>query len=57
MIGGQLYSDAMGNDGTEDGTYIGMLYHNTQAITTALGGETLELPTGLTPWSDYWSEQ
>ena len=57
IIGGQLYSDAMGNDGTEDGTYIGMLYHNTQAITTALGGETLEIPTGLTPWSDYWSEQ
>ncbi len=57
MIGGQLYSDAMGNDGTEDGTYIGMLYHNTQTITHALGGETLEIPTGLTPWSDYWSEQ
>ncbi|MBJ8192532.1 zinc ABC transporter substrate-binding protein, partial [Bacillus cereus] len=24
-VGGELYSDAMGEEGTEDGTYIGMV--------------------------------
>lgn len=57
VIGGQLYSDAMGQDGTEDGTYIGMLYHNTQAIVTGLGGQAPELPEALYPWVAYWSEQ
>jgi manganese/zinc/iron transport system substrate-binding protein len=35
-IGGNLYSDAMGNPGTPDGTYIGMVRHNIDTIVTAL---------------------
>lgn len=35
-IGGQLYSDAMGNDGTVEGTYIGMVRSNVDAIVKAL---------------------
>lgn len=38
-IGGQLYSDAMGEAGTPDGTYIGMIRHNVTTITEALLGE------------------
>ena len=38
-IGGQLYSDAMGEPGTYEGTYIGMIDHNVTTITRALGGE------------------
>ncbi|MEM8627813.1 MAG: zinc ABC transporter substrate-binding protein [Pseudomonadota bacterium] len=37
-IGGALYSDAMGPEGTYVGTYIGMIDHNTTVITRALGG-------------------
>ncbi len=39
MIGGELFSDAMGADGTYEGTYIGMIDHNVTVITDALGGE------------------
>ncbi|WP_181347958.1 metal ABC transporter solute-binding protein, Zn/Mn family [Thalassobacillus sp. CUG 92003] len=35
-IGGELYSDAMGEDGTEEGTYIGMYRHNVDTIVKAL---------------------
>lgn len=35
-IGGQLYSDAMGADGTPDGTYEGMVRHNVDTIAAAL---------------------
>lgn len=38
-IGGELYSDAMGETGTYEGTYIGMLDHNMTLVTRALGGE------------------
>lgn len=38
-IGGLLFSDAMGNPGTYEGTYIGMIDHNVTTITRALGGE------------------
>lgn len=38
-IGGELYSDAMGESGTYEGTYIGMLDHNITLVTRALGGE------------------
>ncbi len=41
-VGGQLFSDAMGRDGTYEGTYIGMIDHNVTAITRALGGEAPE---------------
>lgn len=42
QIGGQLYSDAMGQPGTEDGTYIGMVRHNIDTIVSALLGESSE---------------
>lgn len=35
-IGGELFSDAMGDPGTEAGTYIGMITHNTDTIAGAL---------------------
>ncbi|MFU8859754.1 MAG: metal ABC transporter solute-binding protein, Zn/Mn family [Cyclonatronaceae bacterium] len=35
-IGGQLYSDALGEQGTDTGTYTGMFRHNTDQITQAL---------------------
>lgn len=35
-IGGELYSDAMGEEGTEEGTYIGMFKHNINTIKNAL---------------------
>jgi manganese/zinc/iron transport system substrate-binding protein len=35
-IGGQLFSDAMGQDGTPEGTYIGMVRHNVDTIVKAL---------------------
>ncbi|MCA1054567.1 zinc ABC transporter substrate-binding protein [Rossellomorea aquimaris] len=35
-IGGELFSDAMGKEGTEDGTYIGMYRHNVDTIVDAL---------------------
>lgn len=42
VIGGLLYSDAMGKPGTYEGTYIGMLDHNTTRIARALGGDAPE---------------
>jgi manganese/zinc/iron transport system substrate-binding protein len=38
-IGGSLFSDAMGPDGTYEGTWIGMIDHNVTTIARALGGE------------------
>lgn len=38
IIGGELFSDAMGETGTYEGTYIGMLDHNFTKVTHALGG-------------------
>lgn len=35
-IGGQLYSDAMGEKGTKEGTYEGMFRHNINTITNEL---------------------
>jgi manganese/zinc/iron transport system substrate-binding protein len=35
-IGGQLYSDALGEAGTPEGTYIGMVEYNVRAIVSAL---------------------
>jgi manganese/zinc/iron transport system substrate-binding protein len=39
LIGGELFSDAMGTDGTYEGTYVGMLDHNITLVTRALGGD------------------
>jgi manganese/zinc/iron transport system substrate-binding protein len=35
-IGGTLFSDAMGNEGTPEGTYVGMVKHNVDTIVKAL---------------------
>lgn len=37
-LGGELYSDAMGAAGTDEGTYIGMYRHNVNTIYAALSG-------------------
>lgn len=37
-IGGALFSDAMGNPGTPEGTYVGMVTHNIDTIVSALLG-------------------
>jgi manganese/zinc/iron transport system substrate-binding protein len=39
QIGGELFSDAMGPEGTYEGTYIGMIDHNVTVIAAALGAE------------------
>lgn len=51
QMGGTLYSDAMGEPGTAEGTYIGMLRANTVAIVRALGGEVPPLPSALHDWA------
>jgi manganese/zinc/iron transport system substrate-binding protein len=38
-IGGSLFSDAMGSEGTPEGTYVGMVRHNIDTIVTALTGD------------------
>lgn len=43
VIGGELFSDAMGDEGTYEGTYIGMIDHNVTNIARSLGGEAPEL--------------
>ncbi|QBK30211.1 metal ABC transporter solute-binding protein, Zn/Mn family [Roseitalea porphyridii] len=42
VIGGELYSDAMGEPGTYEGTYLGMIDHNATVIARALGGDAPE---------------
>ena len=39
QIGGELFSDAMGDAGTPEGTYVGMVRHNIDTIAAALLGE------------------
>jgi len=41
-VGGKLFSDAMGNPGTPEGTYLGMVRYNINTIVNALsrGGES-----------------
>ena len=44
-LGGELFSDAMGPEGTYEGSYIGMIDHNVTTIARALGGDAP--PRGL----------
>ncbi len=37
VVGGELFSDAMGNPGTPEGNYLGMVRHNINTIVDALG--------------------
>ncbi len=39
-IGGELFSDALGKDGTPEGTYVGMVRHNVTTIVRSLRGES-----------------
>lgn len=41
-VGGELFSDAMGDPDTPAGTYIGMVEHNVNTIVAALNGEDVE---------------
>ena len=41
-IGGELFTDAMGEAGTYEGTYIGMMDHNLTTVVRALGGDAPE---------------
>jgi manganese/zinc/iron transport system substrate-binding protein len=41
-IGGELFSDAMGESGSYEGTYVGMIDHNVTTIVRALGGTAPE---------------
>jgi manganese/zinc/iron transport system substrate-binding protein len=43
IVGGELFSDAMGPEGTYEGTYPGMIDHNITVIARALGGDAPEL--------------
>jgi manganese/zinc/iron transport system substrate-binding protein len=36
QIGGELFSDAMGEEGTPEGTYLGMVRHNVNTIVSSL---------------------
>jgi manganese/zinc/iron transport system substrate-binding protein len=38
-VGGELFSDAMGDPGTDEGTYPGMIRHNVRTIVDALAGD------------------
>lgn len=53
-IGGELFSDAMGDSGTPEGSYIGMIRANTATIVTALGGTLPDWPDALQGWADHW---
>ncbi|WP_425044455.1 metal ABC transporter solute-binding protein, Zn/Mn family [Primorskyibacter sp. S87] len=41
-VGGELFSDAMGPDGSYEGTYIGMIDHNVTVIAGGLGADVVE---------------
>jgi manganese/zinc/iron transport system substrate-binding protein len=51
---GLVYSDALGGEGTAEGTYIGMLVSNTLGIVQALGGTVPQLPPELEDWAERW---
>jgi manganese/zinc/iron transport system substrate-binding protein len=50
-IGPELYSDAMGDPATPEGSYVGMIRHNALAIISALGGTPAPWPEALGPWA------
>ncbi|MEX2540493.1 MAG: zinc ABC transporter substrate-binding protein [Trueperaceae bacterium] len=54
-IGSLLFSDAMGEEGTAGGTYIGMIYENTVNIVGDLGGTLPALPPALNDWARKWN--
>jgi manganese/zinc/iron transport system substrate-binding protein len=54
VIGGALFGDAMGDAGTPEGSYVGMVRHNVHTVVTALGGEVAPWPDVLAAWADAW---
>jgi manganese/zinc/iron transport system substrate-binding protein len=54
-LGGALFSDAMGETGTPEGSYIGMIRANVLAITQGLGGVPAPWPGALRPWAERHS--
>ncbi|MGY6547995.1 MAG: metal ABC transporter solute-binding protein, Zn/Mn family [Roseinatronobacter sp.] len=54
VIGGELFSDAMGDAGTPESSYIGMIRANTILITEALGGTVPDWPDALGDWAQGW---
>ncbi|KAA0910820.1 metal ABC transporter solute-binding protein, Zn/Mn family [Pusillimonas sp. ANT_WB101] len=44
VIGGELYSDALGPEGTPEGTYLGMIEHNAQIIAKGLSSASVSSP-------------
>jgi len=55
VIGGALFSDAMGDEGTAESTYIGMIRANTVTVTQALGGTVPDWPEALHDWAQDWT--
>jgi manganese/zinc/iron transport system substrate-binding protein len=53
-VGGSLHADAMGADGTPEGTYIGMIRANVTTIVAALGGRPEPWPAALQDWAAAW---
>ena len=45
-IGGSLHSDALGDPGTPEGSYVGMVKHNVDTIVEALSGERVSRGAG-----------
>lgn len=54
VIGGVLYGDAMGDLGSAEGTYVGMLRANVATIVAALGGTIAPWPDALAGWAEAW---
>ena len=50
IVGGELYSDAMGKPGTWEGTYPGMIDHNVTTVGRALGARVPD--GGFRGWRD-----
>ncbi len=40
VVGGELFSDALGDAGTPEGTYLGMVRHNVDTIVAGLTGRS-----------------
>lgn len=53
-IGAELFADAMGPEGTPEGSYIGMMRANTRAIVDGLGGSPAPWPAELGGWAAAW---
>ena len=54
VIGGALFGDAMGDVGTAEGTYVGMVRHNVRTVVEALGGRVAPWPADLEAWAEAW---